>query len=365
MKTSLPLVLLILSATLLAAPQSHSEKSKERRTADSSAVKDNRQRRTSEIALNFCSVSSDRRGGVWLTGSVWSLRGLMINVRSGVSNVRLVPGVKSICQTVFVTTDVGWMVDARSLWKTSDSGMSWQKISVRELSEIKTVHFIDSQTGWIGGWAGEIFRTTDGGQTWQRAEAPLKYEIQQLQFVDSLHGWAVGYQYLAKDQRFGALFRTDDGGVKWSKLSNLNVDTQANIVSLFFLDRHVGWAIDQRQHAIVRTEDGGETWIVQEHGQKDSWNSLFFTDHLNGWVVGYGIAHTTDGGVTWKYQRNPDTATDDFHGITFTDDKRGWAVADDTIISTEDGGKTWKTFPDDWKRNLPDLQDLLNASARP
>jgi photosystem II stability/assembly factor-like uncharacterized protein len=314
----------------------------------------------STVGLNFCSVSSDSRGGVWLTGTAWLVRGLLINDRDGVLTTRLTHGVKNICQSRFTSADTGWMVDLQTFWKSTDAGMSWQQVRIPDLKRVSTFHFYDSQNGWVGGWAGEIYRTTDAGQTWAKAELPRKYEVQEIRFVDSLKGWAVGFRYLSPEQRMHALFRTEDGGRIWRELSNVDTDAQGGVRSLFFVSQSTGWGIGTRKQEIVQTRDGGETWTVKFSSEESRWNSIFFSDDRHGWAVGSGIASTSDGGATWSFQLHPLLAPGYLDSIIFTDAKHGWAAGPDVVLRTNDGGKTWRPLPDSWKNSIPGPQSLLN-----
>ena len=314
----------------------------------------------SVVGLRFCSMSSDRRGGVWLTGSAWLMRGLLINDRDGVLTPRLAPDVKGICQSFFTSADIGWMVDGMSLWKSSDAGMSWQHVKIPDLKRVSTFQFYDSQNGWVGGWDGEIYRTTDAGQTWARAELPLKYEVKEICFVDSLRGWVVGFKNMPAFKRMSALFRTDDGGRSWRELANVDMDAQGSVQSIVFLNRRTGWGIDPRQQDLVQTEDGGETWTLKLSSGEFSWRSLYFLDEQRGWAVGSGIAYTSDGGTTWSYQLQPNLTTGHLESIIFTDAKHGWAAGSDVILRTNDGGKTWRKLPDNWKNRIPEHQSLLS-----
>jgi len=214
--------------------------------------------RDSSSGLNFCSVVNDRRGGVWLTGSAFLLSGLLVSDRNGVVHPVLVSPVKSVCEPLFLTADIGWMLDGFSLHRTTDGGLFWVKETVQGLPVISTVHFLDLQNGWTGGEGGQIFRTLDGGETWKKATA-LKYEIKKILFVDRLHGWALGYKYVSTEKRMSALLRSSDGGESWQLLSNNDADSKGTVVSFQFVDAKNGWGIEGWQHNIVRTEDGGET----------------------------------------------------------------------------------------------------------
>ena len=47
-------------------------------------------------------------------------------------------------------------------------------------------------------------------------------------------------------------------------------------------------------------------WILQYNDPSVSFNSVYFSDELNGWAVGYSgkILHTNNGGTTWEYQNS-------------------------------------------------------------
>lgn len=362
MKTIAVLFSIVLCFPGLIFSQSHPTRPKEKRTSKSSLPR-NADKSSSTAGLDFCGVVNDHRGGVWLTGNAFLLAGLMVNDRDGILNPRLLTNVTSVCQPIFVTAEVGWMVTSLFLYRTSDGGLSWMKSSIPGSSAISTVHFLDLQHGWAGGEAGEIYRTTDAGQSWKKTQAPLKYAMKQIFFVDALHGWAVGYNYVSTEKRTVALFRSLDGGETWQQLANGDADSKGSAVSLLFLDKRNGWGIEGWQHNVIRSRDGGETWTIQELHPKGSWNSIFFVDERHGWVVGKGIAHTSDGGVTWQYQIDPEASRMNFNGLVFIDAKRGWAIAYDKVLRTQDGGKTWHALSDDWQRMLP-LDSLFKTRSK-
>jgi len=359
MKELAALFSIVVCTCSLTFPQTHATKSKLRQGA---ARTDASNKSSSTVALSLSSVVKDHRGGVWITGTAFLLAGLMVNDRNGIVRPVVVPDVKIIRDPIFVTAEIGWMNGRQYLYRTIDGGLSWQKRWISGVSKIGTIHFGDSQNGWVGGSSGEIYRTTDGGQTWKRAELPFKYEIKQIQFVDLLHGWAIGFSLISTQKTMRALFRSNDGGETWQVMSNGDADEKGSVESFFFLDEQNGWGIEGWQHNIIRTQDGGNTWTIQEVYPKNSWNLVFFQDDLHGWAIGHGIAHTSDGGATWNYQVDPETSHAYFEGITFIDEKHGWAVGSDKVLRTEDGGETWRPLPEDWKRLLPSFHSLNSQS---
>jgi photosystem II stability/assembly factor-like uncharacterized protein len=76
---------------------------------------------------------------------------------------------------------------------------------------------------------------------------------------------------------------------------------------------------------------------------RDDLFGVSFPNEKDGWACGrWGcVLNTTDGGKTWTPQESGIDYT--LSSIHFVDPKKGWAVGDEgTIIHTADGGKTWK-----------------------
>lgn len=110
----------------------------------------------------------------------------------------------------------------------------------------------------------------------------------------------------------------------------------------------------QDQGIILYTEDGGQHWHEQ-WTKKDIWlNSIFFLNSQKGWVGGNGfLLYTENGGKTWHEKEIPGIKGE-FGSPFFIDDRRGWlpmgeeAEAEEldvyvqSLLITEDGGKTWK-----------------------
>jgi photosystem II stability/assembly factor-like uncharacterized protein len=257
------------------------------------------------VGLDFQYVTPDRHGGVWITGSAWLLRGLMVNDRNGQTKAITIPGVSTFSKPHFVTPDIGLMTDFRWLYRTLDGGNSWQKVEIPDRPATRTVYFSDVQNGWAGGWDGDIYHTTDAGQTWNKQKTGVQYQIHELYFVNALHGWASGFVCYPNLKRMVALMKTTDGGNTWEILSNEDADSPRGVHSVLFVNIAEGWGIDNWQNNIVHTVDGGKTWTIQQRREDHGWNSLFFINDREGWAAGGdGIVHTSDGGETWEYQLN-------------------------------------------------------------
>lgn len=74
--------------------------------------------------------------------------------------------VKEVPLSLFFLEDgTGWMVGEKNIWKTEESGRTWEKVS-KSPPEVTRLYFINSKTGWAIGGHKQIFRTNDGGETW-------------------------------------------------------------------------------------------------------------------------------------------------------------------------------------------------------
>ena len=183
----------------------------------------------------------------------------------------------------------------------------------------------------------------------QGKPGPLKRDrsgdrLASVNFVDASHGWAVG--------GLGTILHTRDGGATWAEQ-----DSGVNVLleKVYFVDRKHGWAVGgwPRDYelaifggmgVILATDDGGATWKTQLDSVGGWLSGLTFLDQKNGWAVGeFGtVWKTTDGGEHWKQMRKSPTPCW-LYDVHFIDEEHGWTVGRfETVMVTEDGGSSWK-----------------------
>ena len=252
------------------------------------------------------------------------------------------------CNAVyFVDADTGIVVGGDGyVSRTTDGGKSWlsEKMdyyisAYLDIYGLTAITFTDKQTGYIVGagyYGNEIYKTTDCGRTWQWNEWALKpkvYGLSDISFINKEDGFIAVDTYVLK---------TTDGGATWQKDSVGNYNNN----SVFFTDSLNGYVVGMgADHPyIYRTTDGGESWMKYSSSvmTEDALFKVRFADKSNGWAVGgTGIIYrTTDGGSNWISQREKNY---NFNSIYFTDENTGWAVGDSGIIlHTTDGGDNWE-----------------------
>ena len=102
-------------------------------------------------------------------------------------------------------------------------------------------------------------------------------------------------------------------------------------------------AVGDRGH-ILLSKDEGRTWTQSVVPTRAMLTGVSFPDAQHGWAAGHDgvIVSTTDGGQTWRRQDKGDDLETIYLDVLFLDAQRGFAVgAYGKFIRTQDGGKTW------------------------
>jgi photosystem II stability/assembly factor-like uncharacterized protein len=241
----------------------------------------------------------------------------------------------NLLSVYFIDSNTGWAVgDVGTILRTIDGGSNWIIQTNITTNSLRSVYFTDSDTGWVVGDSGTILKTTDGGNNWVSQSIESTNDLSSVFFTDSFTGWTVGYN--------GTILKTTDGGNNWVFQYN---ETFEILRSVYFTDSNTGWVVGGDPNGggtILKTTDGGNNWIYQNGGGGFLY-SVYFTDSNTGWAVGPylgAIIKTIDGGNNWTYQffGSP------LNSVYFTDSSNGWIVGNgDAILKTTDGGDSWTT----------------------
>jgi photosystem II stability/assembly factor-like uncharacterized protein len=227
------------------------------------------------------------------------------------------------------------------LWRTSDTGKTWQRIddntisgrdetgwatSVDQNAPTRMASFsLDGSAGWTADglnwkaftslgrnwdfgsvdWAprvprtiiaarhetnppGEVYVTTDGGSTWKKLAVNLGENRDRISMVGALDATTLIYS------KGDGIHRSTDAGVTWTKTSSANPQTRMPV--LFHGAHYLGTAT-----GLLVSRDRGASW--QARGAAvNIWQGPFFgNDEKEMVVIGNdGVFMTTNEGETWK-----------------------------------------------------------------
>ncbi len=300
------------------------------------------------------------------------------------------------------------MVDANAGWAigslgsvigdhvlfTTDGGSSWKDVTPPEpipasgQTESATAYFQDAKTAWVIYYIYEgapipsqsvVWRTSDGGLSWT-ASQPLDLSNLELfgpsimQFMDGKSGWILAHVGAGMSHDYIALFRSEDGGVTWTRLLDPYNDGGIQICTknaMLFTDATHGWLTGDCGGVMAgvlffRTTDAGSTWqavtLPEPPGASGifatgsnyacgSHDPFFFGNDLGRISVlctnynvdpatySYYMYSTKDGGTTWIASIYPG------QDLYFVSADTGWAIAS-KIQRTTDGGVTWVPISD-------------------
>ncbi len=234
----------------------------------------------------------------------------------------------------------------------------WQKQSANTLAWLKTVYFVDANTGWIGGSKGTLLKTTDGGTTWKKVATASRDNLREIYFTDKNNGWILCERdvFSLGSNSASYLLKTTNGGKKWEQIE-FKDNPRHRVTKIFFSLNGFGLAIGE-MGILFGLEDDNRGWKKLSLPSRYLMSDGVFLDDLNSTIVGGGgtILFTEDAGLTWNQAQINERKVSKFNAVFFTTKKRGWAVGTDgSIFNTTNGGRFWRSQQARTKERLNDL----------
>jgi photosystem II stability/assembly factor-like uncharacterized protein len=258
-------------------------------------------------------------------------------------------------------------VSPRSL-DNRDSGTGQQSGYELRPPWLRTVFFADESNGWAAGEDSVFLRTTDGGEHWSEQDLDRPSYQEGIFFINPKKGWVLNHRMSHGFVYNGRVFRntikqvilkTEDGGASWKEQLVPDEFSKGHLRAIWFVDELRGWAVGTcnvttspsklgSRNLILATTDGGEHWDVQLFDDPckiaPNLSAVRFVDSLRGFAVGsYSLLATEDGGKTWRTFLCDENLN--LHNIDFADRDNGWAIGGDVLLRTSDGGRNWDIQP--------------------
>ncbi|MCW8960767.1 MAG: T9SS type A sorting domain-containing protein, partial [Ignavibacteriaceae bacterium] len=152
-------------------------------------------------------------------------------------------------------------------------------------SLLRSIYFVDQNTGYATGESGIIMKTTNGGSNWLQQTVISSFHFYDIFFIDNLTGWVTG-EYLGLPH-YTTVFKTTDGGTSWVETP---FGTNENLSSIYFIDNMKGYAVggnDNPEGIVYYTSDGGANWTLQNIPSVNFLYRVFFFDENHGWASGH------------------------------------------------------------------------------
>jgi photosystem II stability/assembly factor-like uncharacterized protein len=210
---------------------------------------------------------------------------------------------------------------------SSNGGQSFTEIATQLGTDnsIKGIKFFTSQEGFIIKGK-SVYKTTDGGANWQGKYFEPGY-LNRMQFLNNdvaFISGGISFDGFSK----GELYKTTDGGESWVPVIPAN---QPQILSSFFLDKQTGFIADFGMN-IFKTTDGGANWNIIYTAFPSFINDMAFTSAQTGYAATYDgkLYETTNGGNSWVVAYDaPDTS---LNRIMITPGKSVWVVGNNGLV---------------------------------
>jgi photosystem II stability/assembly factor-like uncharacterized protein len=245
----------------------------------------------------------------------------------------------------FLNPDTGYVAGWRvnNISKTTDGGLTWTPTTGLGITCLSAVFFTDANHGFATGCMHSVAKTTNGGSTWVTGTLPNLNTGMGIFFPSADTGFIVS--------NVGIIFKTTDAGSNWVNIyQNSNPDIQLSLNEIFFPSPNIGYAVGGARNyfmgidsvVILKTTDNGSTWIDKSPDIPGlELQSVYFINDTTGYAVGQNyILKTMNGGDNWT------SVSDDtwwLWDIAFKNENTGYVVGNSIILETTDGGLTWQS----------------------
>jgi photosystem II stability/assembly factor-like uncharacterized protein len=247
----------------------------------------------------------------------------------------------------------------RGLYRTTDGGKSWAKvlgggdwtgvtdvvIDPRDPDRLFAATWQRQRTvaAYLGGGPESgIHASTDGGRTWTKLAGGLPTgNLGKIGLAISPQRPDVLYAAIELDRRTGGVWRSEDRGASWKKMSDAVAGaTGPHYYQELYADPHRFdriWLVDVRMQI---SDDGGTTFrrMTEEFKHSDNHSLTFRADDPDYLLVGTdgGLYESFDGAATWRFVAN--LPVTQFYKVAVDDDEPFYNVYGGTQDNSTQGG---------------------------
>ena len=215
----------------------------------------------------------------------------------------------------------------RGLYKTTNGGTSWKRVLGNDQWTGVTDIMIDPRNPQIlyaatwdrhrtvaalmgGGPGTALYRSDDGGENWTKLTEGLpESNMGKIGITISPQNPDVVYAALELDRKSGAVYRSSNRGASWTKMSDtVSGGTGPHYYQELYASPHEFDRLYLMNVRVLTSGDGGKTFVQLKERDKHSDNHaiVFKKDDPNYIMLGTdaGIYETFDNAETWRYIKN-------------------------------------------------------------
>lgn len=247
------------------------------------------------------------------------------------------------------------------VFRSADGGRTWVRVSAFSSEHVFIDLVVDPllPARVFAATSEGLFRSTDGAATWVRIEP----DLDELSVIPAL-ALAVHPRrpaiLLASFTHSGALYRSTDRGLHWTR--NGNWPTDVRFIEPVPAEPDTFWLGSWTQR-LWRTRDGGQTWTAASRGiprqgriealavdprtSRTAYATVFVPQ-----TNVFGLYKTTNGGDSWRLIRSslPLKLTVDAQGVVYA------VFEDENLYRSLNGGATWARVGTGLRSKIADLE---------
>jgi len=217
--------------------------------------------------------------------------------------------------------------EERGLYKTTNGGTSWKRVLGNDQWTGVTDIMIDPRNPQIlyaatwdrhrtvaalmgGGPGTALYRSDDGGENWTKLTEGLpESNMGKIGITISSQNPDVVYAAIELDRKSGAVYRSSNRGASWTKMSDtVSGGTGPHYYQELYASPHEFDRLYLMNVRVLTSGDGGKTFVQLKERDKHSDNHaiVFKKDDPNYIMLGTdaGIYETFDNAETWRYIKN-------------------------------------------------------------
>lgn len=242
----------------------------------------------------------------------------------------------------FINNNTGWVVSSSgNISKTINGGYTWMSQFSSVSSSLNALDFFDEFNGVVAGASGVILRTTNSGLNWAQVNSNTVSIFSSIDLQPNGEGFVSGNS--------GLILKTSNYGQNWVILSS---GTNNNLKSINITIGNNAWVVGDS--VVLKTTDGGNSWITKI-ADTYLYSSVHFINTQTGWLtcteqissppfyyLTRRVFKTTNDGISWDAIYSQNTQNSSFNSVYFTDSLNGWVVSrTGEILRTYDGGSSF------------------------